>query len=292
MYIQDFFRLVRWKNLVIVGLTQMCAVVSFLHWPIQDILSQYHLYVFVFSTICITAAGYIINDYLDVNIDQINKPQNVIIGSTITRKSAIKLHVGLTFLGFVLALLISPWLLMVEILTAIVLVKYSSSFKRQFLIGNSIVAILCGLILPILYLWNNLLSVKLLLVYAVFSIWITLIREIIKDMEDIKGDRMEDCRTLPIVLGMKLTKNIIYILLIGLVISSISFFTFSSYFNFYNHQLEFYYSLYGVILIELPLLFTIYKLKHAVITKDYGYISTLLKWVMLAGILSMIFFRF
>ncbi|MBI3234729.1 MAG: geranylgeranylglycerol-phosphate geranylgeranyltransferase [Bacteroidetes bacterium] len=292
MKISAFFKLIRWKNLLIVGLTQVLAAYSFLHWPIVDILSSVKLYITIFSTLLVTAAGYIINDYLDVNIDQINKPKDVIIGNLISRKSAIKLHISITVFALLLSLLVSKWLFIIEIATTIILIKYSSTFKKQFLIGNIIVSFLCGVILPVMYLWKNLLSYKYLIIYGLFAGWITLIREIVKDIEDIKGDRMLNCKTLPIVLGVQLTKKIIYILGTGLLITSIIFYMMSSYFKIDNNHIEIIFISYIFLFVELPLVYILIKLKKAVLTKEFSHISSILKVVMLAGILSMIFFRF
>lgn len=286
-----FFRLMRWQNLLIVGFTQFCAAYSFLHWPLADFLLSFKFYLTIGSTILITATGYIINDYLDVNIDQINKPSSVIIGTKISRKTAIKWHLALTGLALLSALLVSKWLFLIEFTTAAILVKYSSSLKKKFLIGNFTVAVLCGLLLPVMYLWSHLLSFKLLLVYGVFAGWITLIREIVKDAEDLKGDRMEGCKTIPIVLGLKQTKMIIYILSFLLILASVLYFILTSYIHFYSIKLEIGYLVYITLFVELPLCYIIYLVKHAQKTSDYSRISTFFKWVMLAGILSMVFFR-
>jgi len=103
---------------------------------------------------------------------------------------------------------------------------------------------------------------------------------------------MLNCKTLPIVLGIQFTKKIIYILGTGLIITSIIFYMMSSYFKIDNNYIEIIFITYILLFVELPLVYILFKLKKAILTKEFSHISSILKIVMLAGILSMIFFRF
>src|SRR5690606_19191379 len=163
------------------------------------------LYLIVLSTLLIAAAGYIINDYFDVKIDLVNKPKRVIVGRYLKRRMAIGTHQLLNVLGVIAGLLVSYKVALVNIFSVSPLWLDSERYKRQLLIGNVAVSLLTALSLMILtvhYPQNR----KLIFIYAVFAFFISLIREIVKDIEDMKGDAFHGCRTLPIVVGIRRTK--------------------------------------------------------------------------------------
>lgn len=225
-----FFRLIRWPNLLFIVLTQMLFryfILPFVylnpHAGYDGIkLSENLFYLLVIASVSIAAAGYIINDYFDVNIDQINKSSKVIIGKFINRRSAILLHAFLSFIGLVLSGYIGYKLhnILIPIFNFIainILWFYSSTFKKKILIGNVLISILTSWVILVLTLteyrfrifphdivWQRLL--KLSFIYAGFAFIISLIREVIKDMEDIEGDLKFGCKTMPIVWGLPVAK--------------------------------------------------------------------------------------
>lgn len=241
-------------------------------------LLDYKQFMLVFATICIASAGYIINDYFDVKIDLINKPREVIIGKYIKRRLAILIHQILNFTGVVIGLFLSPKVFLINILAVCMLWFYSERFKKKAFIGNFLVAFLTAFSLVILsvYYEKNTLLVN---IYALFAFSISLIREIIKDMEDIRGDARYGCRTLPIIWGIRRTKILLYIFIILFVIILISM----------ASILENQYLISIFIVGILPFSWLIYKLYWADKRRDFAFLSRVCKIIMLVGILSMIF---
>lgn len=283
-FIVGFMRLVRVQNLLIVVLTQYLARVFLVGSPtarpdtnwLSD-LADPTMLLLSLSTVCIAAAGYIINDYFDVKIDIINKPQRVIIGRYLKRRMAMGAHQVLNVVGCLIGLYLSRWVFIVDVLSVTLLWFYSAQFKRQPFIGNVIVAFLTALSLIILAVYYRR-NVDLLLIYAFFSFVISLVREIIKDMEDIRGDARFGCRTLPIVWGLRRTKYFLYALIAMFIISL--FFMAKS---LGNHQLSL---IFGCLL--FPVIYLIYQLVYADKKKDFGHLSNLCKVIMLMGVISMI----
>lgn len=276
-FIKSLLQLTRFGNLVIVGLAQYFTA-GFLIGP--EALTDFSLFLLSTSTIFIAAAGYIINDYYDVKIDYINKPERVVIGRSITRRYAILFHSMLSVVGILTAFALSWKIALLNSFSAFLLWLYSNSLKRLPFIGNFTVAFLTGLSIYMVDLYFRTGS-ALIIIYSSFAFFMTLIREIIKDMEDLKGDNTFGCRTLPIVWGLRKTKYLIYVLLA----------TFSVTVVILN---EFYKALplwYYLIFLFIPLLWFLFRLIRADTIKDFSTLSTLCKIIMLLGILSMAFVR-
>ncbi|GAB3691261.1 geranylgeranylglycerol-phosphate geranylgeranyltransferase [Spirosoma flavus] len=279
-----FLRLIRVQNLLIVMLTQFLARVFLVGpWPDSPptshlrLLLDPRLWLLSLSTVCIAAAGYIINDYFDVKIDLVNKPERVIIGRYLKRRIAIGVHQVLNVIGCLIGLYLSKWVFLVDVVSVTLLWFYSAQFKRQPLVGNIIVSLLTALTLIVLAVYYRQ-NADMLLIYALFSFGISLIREIIKDMQDIRGDARFGCRTLPIVWGLRRTKYLLYVL-IGAFIFSLFFIALS----LHNFRLNAIF-----LLLLIPVSWLIYKLVFADKRRDFGYLSNLCKLIMLLGVVSMI----
>ena len=279
-FLLGFLRLVRWPNLLILAFTQYLTRL-FLIGPSEnwrELLRELPLFLIVLSTVLIAAAGYIINDYFDVKIDLINKPKRVIIGRYLKRRVAMGAHQTLNVLGCLAALLVSKWVFLLSVCSVTLLWFYSSYFKRKPFIGNFIVAFLSALSLVILavhYRQNT----DLVLLYALFAFGISLVREIIKDMEDLRGDASHGCRTLPIVWGIRPTKLFVY-LLVALFIAAL----FLS-----AHAMQNLYLAWVFAVLLLPIAWLVYRLVYADTRHEFAALSGLCKWIMLGGILSMAF---
>jgi 4-hydroxybenzoate polyprenyltransferase len=269
------FKITRFWNLAIIGLAQVFAAYFLIgYYAVLD----WQLYVLSASTMLIAAAGYIINDYYDVKIDLINKPGRVVVGKSMRRRYALFFHTSLSVAGVALGLWLNWKIGVINFLCSFLLWWYSNFLKRQPLVGNIAVAILTGLsvyVVAVLFDPFN----KLIVVYGLFSGFITLLREIIKDMEDLKGDNTFGCRTLPIIWGVRKSKSFIYLLV---------FFNlcFIAWFNVT------YIGLAGWILavfLFLPVVFLMWHLSMADTVKDFYRLSQYCKIVLLLGVLSMIF---
>ena len=242
-------------------------------------LSSVVLLKLILSTLCIAAAGYLINDYYDVKIDYINKPDRVVIGRELGRRQVILTHTILSSIGILLGFSIS-WVAGLScIITAFLLWLYSNNLKRMPLVGNLVVAALVWFSLYYItfpFSVNN----KLIIAFAGFAGLTTLIREIIKDMEDIKGDEAFGCKTLPIVLGIAYTKLVL--LPLNILLLLVLFFM-SQEVPAKGLQSVFY-------CLILLVLVGAWQAFRADTQKHFSWLSAFWKVIMAVGILSMILF--
>lgn len=271
--VESFLRLTRAWNLLIIVFAQYFTAYFLAE---AEVFTDVRLFLVSLSTVLVAAGGYVINDYYDVKIDYINNPERVVVGKTIPRRFAILLHVGLSALGIFVGLFVSWKLAAVNVLSVSILWFYSNLLKRLPFIGNLTVALLTGASIAILvFLYET--NTILILIYALFSFFITLVREIIKDMEDLKGDNTYGCKTLPIVWGIRKTKITLYVLIFAFLISVVAI-------NQVYVKLE---MIYFVMLLFVPLAWLTTRLARADTKKDYGWLSSFCKVIMLLGILSM-----
>jgi 4-hydroxybenzoate polyprenyltransferase len=187
----------------------------------MDILLSERMFLLSLSTALIAAGGYVINDYYDVKIDLINKPGRVVVGKYMKRRVAMFIHIFLSLAGVILGFIVSWKLAVVNFLSAGLLWLYSNQLKRMPVVGNVSVALLTGLSIYIVHLiFPD--GHAMVIAYALFAFCFTLIREIIKDMEDLKGDSTFGCKTLPVVVGIRKTKWFVYGLSILFVITLVA----------------------------------------------------------------------
>ena len=297
-----FLKLIRIENLLIMAITQICM--KYLVFAPLNEYSKFTPTLFtisLLSTLLIAAAGYIINDYFDVKTDKINRPETVVIDVTIKRRLAMILHiifnaVGL-LLGFYLALKChSILLLMFQLLSILLLWFYSTHFKKQLLIGNLVVSLLSATVplMPMVYDYyllgeiDPLVSlfigdyiktlVIIVLGYSAFAFLTSFTREVIKDMEDYKGDIQTGGKTMPIVWGMITSKVVTFFL----IVITIGLLLLAS-FKFFKEQqfIGVYYILGAAV---LPLILLIIQTIRAKTSKDFKTASLLLKFIMVTGI--------
>jgi 4-hydroxybenzoate polyprenyltransferase len=299
LLMKSIIRLIRLPNLLIIALTLYCTR-YFLIRPLVELggavlkLNPIDFLLLNLSVIFIAAAGYIINDYFDTKIDFINRPDRLVIGPKISRKKAILWHIILSALGIVLGFYLAfrvgvPKLGVIHLLSVGLLWFYSTDFKRMFLIGNLVVAVLSGIIplLAALFEPNRLfISFKFIMAYSLFAFITTLVRELVKDMEDIKGDGSMGCKTVPIVLGFPTTKSIVFILSFMVMV----FIGYIQYLQFISKDLISFY--YFLLLIQLPFLLFVFFVFKAKEQQQFHSASTTIKIIMLTGVLSMFVFYY
>ena len=270
--------LVRPINLLITAICQLMVAVFLLSERLDffTMLSNVGLWLLIASTMCTAAAGYIINDYYDIKIDVLNKPGRVVIGRYISRRQAIFAHTMFNAIALFMAFFLGKLVFAITFASAFLLWLYSNRLKRQPLTGNLSVALLTAtaVMLPAIYFQKNMLLIG---VFATFGFFISLIREVIKDMEDMYGDKQHGCLTLPIWLGTRKTKQILYVIqtIFVLLIFTLSI-------QIHNRLFYFY------ILLALPYFYLTYRLYMADTRKDFNFLSGYCKSLMLAGIASMV----
>jgi len=266
-------------NLLILVVTQYLTRVLLVgprgEW--RQIIADPGMLVLSLATVCIAAAGYIINDYFDVKIDVVNKPERVIIGRYLKRRVAMGTHQILNVVGVLLGLLVSKWIFLINVFSVTLLWFYSERFKRATLVGNLVVSLLTAmsvLVVTVAYPENR----RLVFIYALFSFAITLVREIVKDMEDVRGDASHGCRTLPIVWGIRRTKIVVY----GLVAAFITILYLMAH-SLNNPTLAW---LFTALL--LPIAWLVYRLVFADTRREFARLSALCKVIMLLGLATMV----
>lgn len=277
---RGLFRISRPVNLLMVAFAQLMTAYFLVETTGQGtpVLLDFRLYLLVLSTVIIAAAGYMINDYYDVKIDYVNRPNEVVVGKGIKRRVVIFLHSIFNFTGIGLGYLISPQVGWINFGAAFFLWLYSNRLKREPFIGNLTVAFLTATAIYLVGFYYQK-SELLILTYAIFAFFLNLIREIIKDIEDRPGDRKHGCRTLPIVIGFRKTKNVIFIIAICFV-CSILIVTFKI-----NNPLLYYY--FGALgFVFLWFMYLIYQADRKV---HFSRLSSIAKIIMLIGTLSMAF---
>ena len=278
---------------------QLVLRYGFLFWQnIPLALNDFQYILLVLSTVLIAAAGYVINNIFDQETDNENKPENVIVGKSISENTAYNMYVGLNITGvaisFYLANVIEkPSFAGVFIFIAATLYIYATSLKQMLLVGNIIIALLLAisvLIVPVFDLYPvtseaNRSSMatffSVILDYAIFAFIINLIREMVKDLEDINGDYNQGMNTLPIALGRARTSKIVFGLSL-LPIVLILYYT-NKYFVANDLWIA---TAYMLFLVTGPLIYFAIKMWSAKTTKHYHHLSIILKFVILFGILS------
>jgi 4-hydroxybenzoate polyprenyltransferase len=313
--IRDIMTLIRLPNLLVVAVTMMlmryavirpllgAMPVTMADDPLNITRMTFQLgwidfMILVISTCLITAAGYVINDYFDIRADLINRG-TIIVGNTITRRRAILYHNILNILGvaggtYVSARIGYIWLGIMFVLISGLLYFYSATYKRQFLIGNIIVAMLVALVpmmvvvydaAPVYVRYSQTVTdfpgVAILFYwvggFALFAFLTTIIREIIKDMEDFKGDMEMGRKTLPVLSGMVTCKTVV--VTFSLITVALLYIIWHRYLN---DRLTF---IYITLLLGAPMVVVIIKVITDREKHHLHFASRLMKLIMLAGIL-------
>lgn len=304
-------RLIRASNLLIIIATQYimryCIIDPFLeinNFNLQ--LGEGYFLLLILATVSIAAAGYVINDYFDTGTDRLNRPGKVVIDHDVPRRSAMLIHMVLTFIGIAAGVYLSfyikvPGLALIFILASGLLWFYSTHYKRQFLIGNIVVSIMTGIVpllvilyeMPLLNKEYGLIMIKhqanfnyiffWIMAFSFFAFLTTLLREIIKDAEDFEGDSAFGMNTLPVVAGMKNTRIVIIsLILICLILLLVVFFRFLLY---RGNSPDYFTISYFIFLLFLPFILLLIRIITAREKSAFHQASQLTKIIMLSGIL-------
>jgi 4-hydroxybenzoate polyprenyltransferase len=301
----NYLKLIRYQNLIMLALMQLIFRYGFLE--LQNIplaLADWQYILLILATVCIAAGGYIINNIIDVETDSENKPNNVIVGKSISETKAYNVYIAFTFIGVAIGFYLSnvidkPSFASIFIVISITLYLYAISWKQSLLIGNIIVALMISFSVLIIGIYDLYpvtnqenralmgLLFRILLDYAIFAFILNFIREIVKDLEDIEGDRNQGMNTLPISFGISNTVKLVFglsLISVFLIINYINSYLFSS-----NLMIG---TIYGMVLILAPLIYFTIKIWSAKLTKEFHHLSMVLKWILFFGILSIVVISF
>jgi 4-hydroxybenzoate polyprenyltransferase len=295
-----FLKLIRYQNLLIIALVQAVFHFGFLKQQKDLIiaLNSVEFILLIIATVCIAAAGYIINNIVDQETDAIAKPEKVIVGKHIPENRAYNYYIAFNIVGVLIGFFISNIIFKegfagIFIAIAFILYLYATQFKQSLLAGNFLVSFLVAFSILLVGLFDlypvitpetrpflNVLF-QIIIDYAIFAFLLTFIREIVKDIEDYEGDYKTGMNTLPIYLGKEKTQKVVF----GLSFIPLIALLYYLNANFTNLEYVIYYTLAFVV---APLLYFIIKLWQAKTQKDFNHLSSVLKLVMITGILSII----
>ncbi len=308
-----YLNLIRYKNLIIIVLMQYLLRYGLLvpvlnYYDVSPELSDLRFGLLVLSTVLLAASGYVINNYFDVKIDRINKPDNVVVGRQVSRRTALLLHVIFTITGVFIGLFLAyitrkeNYALMFIVIPGL-LWYYSTTLKKQVLVGNLTIALLTALVPFVVvslefatlarvhgsailhseacstaWFWTT--------GFAFFAFISTITRELIKDMEDEEGDKEAGCRTLPVEMGIDYSRTIVVILSIASIAALWIIL-------FFVPQLRESYISWGYffLFLTVPYLLLALKMIYAKTKKDFTIASGLSKLIMLMGILFILVAR-
>lgn len=297
----QFLKLIRIQNLLMLALMQLIFKYGFLDFQdIPQALDDLHYALLVLTTVSLAAAGYIINDVNDRATDAENRPDRVLVSGKVSESTAYNLYFVFSIIGVGLGFYLSnhigrsSFALLFVVISA-TLYLYATNFKRTFLVGNLIVAALLAIsvliiaifdLLPVVTTENRAaMSVyfRVILDYAVFAFVINLIREIVKDLEDVNGDYNQGMNTLPISLGVGRTAQIVF--WVSLAPTAILLY----YVNKYYMESGLYVAtLYSLIFVIAPMIYFVVKMWSAGHKKEFSHLQHVLKLVILFGVLSIL----
>jgi len=313
MNVKAFIKLIRSDNLLVIALTMLATryglmqpILSLRYPGVELQLTTPDFILLILSTMLIAAAGYIINDYFDVKTDRINKPEKLYIDNGVKRRLAIFIHTIFNVLGFLIAGYVayqahSVYLCIIQFVSITALWFYSTHLKRQVLSGNILVSVLSALVVVQVLLFeiphihsllidkvNRDLNTDFLFLYisvcsfALFAFLLSFVREIIKDIEDFKGDFETGCKTMPVVWGIKASKAIAA----GLISNTVLLLVFIFYKLYKQHFSVL--LIYLFLFVFIPLLVLIWKLYRSHQKEEFHRLSKWVKYIMLSGVLSTI----
>lgn len=315
MNFKDLARILRISNLLIIIATQLLCwfflIRPLSHFTATPLFLDFkHALLLSVATALIAGAGYIINDYFDVKIDAINRPQKSLIGKDINPRTAILFHtfcnvIGLAICAYLAYRLQIKLVLLLPVSCTILLWFYSTHFKRQFIIGNVVVSLLTALSILILlsyepaawplikspFLENTAGQIKLnpiwiLMTYSGFAFLLNWVREVIKDLEDFKGDAEDGCITMPIKIGIQKTVWFVQ----GLLVLAILALSFGVYTLFSKGWI--FPGIYMLAALILPLIYTLFQINKSIRQEHFAKYSKMLKFIMIFGILTLVIFYF
>ncbi len=303
-----YLKLIRWQNVLMVLMTQVLTF-SFIVVPLHDAPDQFALpfLTLMLASFFIVSGGYIINDYYDVEIDRKNKPGKMVVGKQISRQHALQIYLLHSLLGaltgiYTAILLKSVFFGLLFILAIAILWLYSYQLKKTLFWGNIVVAIMAAApvysVLMVVFFseWSEAGGVRQWFVsnqrlvafvfgYSFFAVTTHFMREIVKDIQDMDGDKAYRCMTVPIRYGKTKSVGIVK----GLVVA-VMFFLLMGFYILYQEGFLLM-SFYSIVLMAVMVFITI-RLSKAESSADFGRAGTLIKWLMLFGILSMILISF
>jgi 4-hydroxybenzoate polyprenyltransferase len=271
---------IRGYNILVLIAAQYLAAI-FIFSPqksLQNVLFDSHFLYIVIASICVVASGYIINNFYDVKVDRINRPLKTGLDNYVKQSTRLKLYFLLNFLGFIFGILISWKAALFFAVYIFGIWFYSHKLKKYPLTGLISATTLTILPFFAVFVYFKNFS-KIIFVHAVFLFLVILVRELIKDLENIKGALANNYTTFSVAYGELKTKKIVILLLILTLFPIAFLFSYPaiSYMRYY-----FYFAMITLIFIG----FYLWKSKTR---NQYRRLHNILKLLLLIGVLCMVF---
>jgi 4-hydroxybenzoate polyprenyltransferase len=219
MKIISLFSVVRGYNIPIIVLAQYLSAIFILapNKRALEVLLDVNLFLIVFLSSLTIASGYIINNFYDNDKDLINRPNKSMLDRLVSQKTKLYVYFSINFIVFLLAFFISFRAVLFFSIYIFLIWFYSHKLKKMVVIGSLFAAFLAVLpFFAILLYYKNL--YPQIFAHATFLYLLLLIREMIKDLENLKGDIANDYKTIPVLFGEKISKQIISFLTFGTII--------------------------------------------------------------------------
>ena len=279
----SLFSVIRLYNIFIIIIAQYFTSIFIISidTSISSILFDFQLFLLILSSSIAIASGYIINNFYDYEKDLINKPIKSKIDKVIRKRTKLSLYVALNFLCIYTSSLVSWRAVLFFSIYIFVIWLYSHKLKRILFIGNIVSSLLSVIPFFIILIYYKNFELIIFL-YAIFLFIIVYMREIIKDLENIKGDFTLDYRTIPVVYGEKSSKYLLSI--VSLFTVAIIYILLSG----FDTGMMFYYYYFSIAV----LLFFIIVLWKYDSKKYYNFLHNLLKFLIVLGVLSIVLIDF
>ena len=279
----SLFSVIRLYNIFIIIIAQYFTSIFIISidTSISSILFDFQLFLLILSSSIAIASGYIINNFYDYEKDLINKPIKSKIDKVIRKRTKLSLYITLNFLCIYTSSLVSWRSVLFFSIYIFVIWLYSHKLKRILFIGNIVSSLLSVIPFFIILIYYKNFELIIFL-YAIFLFQIVYIREIIKDLENIKGDFTLDYRTIPVVYGEKSSKYLLSI--VSLFTVAIIYILLSG----FDTGMMFYYYYFSIAV----LLFFIIVLWKYDSKKYYNFLHNLLKFLIVLGVLSIVLIDF
>lgn len=279
----SLFSVIRLYNIFIIIIAQYFTSIFIISidTSISSILFDFQLFLLILSSSIAIASGYIINNFYDYEKDLINKPIKSKIDKVIRKRTKLSLYITLNFLCIYTSSLVSWRSVLFFTIYIFVIWLYSHKLKRILFIGNIVSSLLSVIPFFIILIYYKNFELIIFL-YAIFLFLIVYMREIIKDLENIKGDFTLDYRTIPVVYGEKSSKYLLSI--VSLFTVAIIYILLSG----FDTGMMFYYYYFSIAV----LLFFIIVLWKYDSKKYYNFLHNLLKFLIVLGVLSIVLIDF
>lgn len=252
-------------------------------------LSDLRIWFVVLGSVLVSAAGYLFNDFVDRKSDTINKPDKLYIQYW-NPIGIWTVFVLFNVLALLLFYLVDTRLMVWFAGVVFIMIIYSLVLKKLPMIGNIAVSFLAAFSVYVVYLTFGIQEKYLVIFFAGFAALLTYVRELVKDMEDVEGDREAGYQTFPVLLGLGQAKSLVSLSTVFIMVMYLYLLWNGILFNFFQMPLLGVFALYHLLCVLAPMVLLLVWNSNARDKSDFSRLSNLAKYIMATGMLSMMFF--